>query len=67
MRLPPTREDIVKETLKRSQAATKECGDKYATVTHDLAAAKITRQIQIQNSPELNDCLIQFGQIHPIL
>ena len=43
MRLPPTREDIVKETLKRSQAAAKESGDKYATVTHDLAVAKITR------------------------
>ena len=45
--LPPTREDIVKETLNRSQAVAKECGDKYAIVTYGLAAAKIARQIQI--------------------
>ena len=51
--LPPTREDIVKETLNRSQAVAKECGDKYAIVTYGLAAAKIARQIQIQNSSKL--------------
>ena len=43
MRLPPTREDVVKETLKRSQVAAKECGDKYVTVTYDLAVAKTPR------------------------
>ena len=32
-----------------------------------LAVAKIARQIQIQNSPEFDDCFIQFGQIHTIL
>ena len=53
IRLPPTREDVVKETLKRSQAVAKECGDKYAIVTYGLAAAKIARQIQIQNSSKL--------------
>ena len=67
MRLPPTREDVVKETLKRSQAAAKKCGNKYSIVTYELAVAKITSQIQIQNSLEFNDCLIQFGQIHTIL
>ena len=48
-RLPPTREDVVKETLKRLQTVAKECGDKYAIVTYDLAVANIVRQIQIQN------------------
>ena len=45
IRLPPTREDVVKETLKISQAPKKECGDKYAIFRHDVAVAKITRQI----------------------
>ena len=51
--LPPTREDVIKETLNRSQAVAKECGDKYAIVTYGLAAAKIARQIQIQNFSKL--------------
>ena len=67
IRLPRTREDVVKETLKRSQAVAKECGDKYAIVTYDLAVAKIARQIQIQNSPKFGDCFIQFSQFHTIL
>ena len=37
----------------RSQAVAKECGDKYAIVTYGLAAAKVARQIQIQNSSKL--------------
>ena len=47
VRLPPTREDVVKETLKRSQAVAKECGDKYAIAKCDLVVAKIGRQFQI--------------------
>ena len=43
IRLPPTREDVVEEALKRSQAVAKECGDKHAIVTYDLAVAKIAR------------------------
>ena len=67
IRLSPTREDVVKETLKRSQAVTNECGDKYAIVTYDLAVATIAKQIQIQNSPKIDDCFIQFGQFHTII
>ena len=63
---PPTRKDVVKKTLKRSQAVASECDDKYAIITYDLEVAKITRQIQIQNSPEFGECLIQFGKIHTI-
>ena len=58
IRLPPTREAVVKETLKISQAVAKECGDKYAIITYDLAVAKIARQIKTQNSPEFTDCFI---------
>ena len=67
IRLPPTREDVVKETLNRLQAVAKECGDKYAIVTSDLAVAKTARQIHIQNSSKFDDCFIQFGQFHTIL
>ena len=67
IRLPPTRENVMKETLNRSQAVAKECGNKYAIVTYDLAAAKIGRQIQIQSSPKLDDCFIQLGQFHTTL
>ena len=67
IRLPPTREDVVKETLKRSQAVAKECGDKYAIVTSDSAVAKTARQIHIQNSSKFDDCFIKFGQFHTIL
>ena len=40
IRLPPTREDVVKETLKRSQEVAKKCGHKYAIATSDLAVPK---------------------------
>ena len=36
IRLPPTRENVMKETLNRSQAVAKECGNKYL-----LSEAKI--------------------------
>ena len=49
---------MLKETLKRSHAVAKECEVKYAIVIYDLAVAKIARQIQIQNSPQFDDCFI---------
>ena len=33
---------------------------------HDLEVWKITKQLQIQNSPEFDEFFIQFGQIHSI-
>ena len=65
IRLPPTRENIVKEFLKRSQAVAKECADEYAIVTYNLAVAKITNSDL--NSQKVDDCFIQFGQFHTIL
>ena len=61
IKLPPTREDVMKEPLKRSQVVAKECGDKYAIIIYDLAVAKIARQVQIQHSPKFDDCFIQFS------
>ena len=42
-RLPPTRENVVKESVEGSQSFAKKCGDTYAIVTYDLAVAKIAR------------------------
>ena len=67
IRLPPATEDVEKEPLKGSQVVAKKCGDEYATVTYELAVAKIPKQIPIQNSPVFYDCSIHFGQIHTIL
>ena len=43
IRLPPTRENVVKESVEGSQSFAKKCGDTYAIVTYDLAVAKIAR------------------------
>ena len=47
--LPPTRADVVKETLKFSQVAEEEYGQKYNLVTYDLATAKIWLFSNCQN------------------
>ena len=43
IRLPPTRENVVKESVEGSQSFAKKCGATYAIVTYDLAVAKIAR------------------------
>ena len=58
IQLPPTRADVVKETLKSSQIVAKECGQKYALVTYDLAIAKIAKRIQCE---EFGNVFIAFG------
>ena len=47
IKLPPTRYDVVRETLARSQAVAKECGQSQALVTYDLAIAKIAKKNQM--------------------
>lgn len=64
MTLPSTRDNFIKETLKRSQTVTKEFSDKCSFVTYDLALAKNARKVHIRNSPKFDDYLIQFGRIH---
>ena len=58
IQLPPTRADVVKEILKSSQIVAKECGQKYALVTYDLAIAKIAKRIQCE---EFDNVFIAFG------
>ena len=62
--LPPTRLDVVRETMSRSQKVASECGDKYAVVTYDLAIAKPALQIQAQESPLFDNVFVCFGAFH---
>jgi len=62
--LPPTRLDVVLETLKKSQKVAEECGELYAIVTYDLAIAKPAMQIRDQEAPVYDNVFILFGAFH---
>ena len=64
IQLPPTRTDVVKETMKRSQAVSKDCGQQFTVVTYDLAIAKVAKQLQSTEAPEFDDMFIMFGAFH---
>ena len=64
--LPPTRDDVIRQTLKTSHEVATDCGDEFSLVTYDLACAKIARHIQIEESPKSVNCFIQFGQFHTL-
>jgi len=62
--LPPTRSDVVLETMKISQQVAKECGESSILVHYDLAVAKPALQIQSQESPRFDNLFISFGSFH---
>lgn len=62
--LPPTSLNVVAETLRIAQRVASECGEKYATVTYDLAIAKPASQIQEAELPTFNTVFIMFGAFH---
>ena len=62
--LPPTRLDVVSETLNFSQRVANECGEEYAVVTFDLAIAKPAMQIQSTEAPLYNNVFVMFGPFH---
>ena len=64
IRLPPTRNDVVRETMRRAMLIAQECGEKYGLVTYDLAVAKIAKQIQSTEAPQFDDLFIMFGSFH---
>ena len=64
IQLPPTRVNVVKETLKHSRIVAKECGQKYALVTYDLAIAKIAKKIQCEEIPQFDNIFIMFDSFH---
>ncbi len=62
--LPPTRLDVVVETMKRSQKTAEECGDNYAIVTYYLAVAKLALQIQSEETPTFDNVCVCLGAFH---
>ena len=61
---PPTRLDVVQETMKMSQALAKECGQEFIVVTYDLAIAKPALLIQAQDAPKFDNIFVCFGAFH---
>ena len=64
IKLPQTRNDVVKETLRRSQIVASECNEPCALVTYDLAVANIARQIQAAEKALFDNVYIMFGSFH---
>ena len=64
IQLPPTRTDIVKETMKRSIDIANTVKQRQAFVTNDLAIAKITKRIQSEESPVFDNLFIMYGSFH---
>ncbi len=65
--LPPTRLDVVAETLKVSQKVAEECGQPYVIITYDLVVAKPALKIQEEEAPQYDNVFICFGAFHIIL
>ena len=65
--LPPTRLDVVAETLKQTQRVAMECNQPYIVVTYDLAIAKPALQIQATESPLYDNIFICFGAFHVVM
>ena len=61
---PPTRIDVIKEVMAKSEEVRIECGEMVLPVCFDLAIAKIALQIQSQEAPEYDRLFILFGQFH---
>ena len=62
--LPPTRLDVVAETMKISRNVAAECGQQFAIVHYDVAVAKPALQIQDEESPMYDNVFICFGAFH---
>ena len=62
--LPSTRQDVVQETLCRSQIVAQQCGEQFAIVHYDLAIAKPALKIRAQESPKYDNIFICSGTFH---
>ena len=63
-KLPLTRNDVIKETPRRSQIVASECNEPHALVTYDPAVAKIAKQVQTTEKPLFDNVFIMFGSFH---
>ena len=62
--LPPTRNDVVQETMVRSVKVAQETRQGYAVVTYDLAIALKAYCIQALQAPAFDDLIILLGNFH---
>lgn len=62
--LPPTRNDVVQETMVRSVKVAQETNQGYAVVTYDLAIALKAYSIQALQAPTFDKLIILLGNFH---
>ena len=60
----PSRIDVVKEVLRKSEEFRIECGELVLPVSFDLAIAKPALQVQCEEAPDYNQLFKMFGQFH---
>lgn len=60
----PTSNDVVLETMNMSLKVAEECGNKYTSVTYDLAIAQKAFEIQSIERPRFDSLFIQMGSFH---
>ena len=61
---PPTRTDVIKQTIVQSKRVSEKCGSVFAVITYDLAIAKIAKKIKNEEPDEFKDTFIMFGAFH---
>jgi len=61
---PPTRNDVVRETMTRTMRVAMETGQEYGIVTYDLAVALKAYSIQALDAPHFDKLLIMLGNFH---
>ena len=61
---PPTRNDVVYETMKWEMNVANEPGQQYGVVTYDFAVAK-AYSIQSLDAPDFDKFLIMLGDFPP--
>ena len=64
LHLPPTRPDVVGETLRLSQPVVHKYREEFIIVHYDFAIAKAAQQIQASQAPTYNTIFICFGSFH---
>ena len=62
--LPPTRNDVVRETMVRSLKVADETNQKYAVVTYALAVALKAYSFQALQEPAFDKLIILLGNFH---
>ena len=60
----PTSTAVDKETMKRAQQFAAECGKREIALTYNLAIAKMTMEIQIEETRTFDNIFITLGSFH---